>query len=84
MNLLRQRGLIHDWTYDKGEVRLLPQVLGNRFVYCVKKTLTLVDLTNGSQRWQAEEADRAGFFFAPDASYPFSVDDEDIAGYDMR
>ncbi len=75
---------VHDWNYDKGEVRLLPQVIGSKFLYCIKQKLTLVDLQNGSKVWQAEEASHPGFFFAPDESGLYSIDDEDISGYNLK
>src|SRR6202008_4977020 len=70
---------VHKWEYDKGDVQLLPQVIGGRIVYCVKRKMTLVDLNKGSVIWQNEEAKKPGFFFSPDRASVFSIDDEDIA-----
>lgn len=63
---------------------MFPQTVKNRLVYCVKNKLTLLDLSTGNKLWQAEEADRAGFFFAPDETSLYSIDDEDICGYDLK
>ncbi len=75
---------VYKWDYDKGEVRLLPQVIGSKLIYCVSEKLTLVDVTNGKQVWQAKEASHPGFFFAPDESMIYSIDDEDISGYNIQ
>ncbi|MCX7985068.1 MAG: PQQ-binding-like beta-propeller repeat protein [Bacteroidetes bacterium] len=74
----------HTWDYDPKEFQLAPRVYNGKYVYCLDRMLTCVDVTTGEVVWKNKEAKRPLFFASPNEKYLYVVDEEKIRGYELE
>ena len=74
---------VHPWEYDQDNVQFMPSILGGKFVYCVDRNLTSVDMKTGVAKWSAGETKRPIFLVSPNNKYIFTIDKEVIKGYEL-
>ena len=72
---------VSEWDFDNEEVQYIPKVIGNSLIYCSQEDLNLLNLSNGSKIWEAEESEKSKFFESPKENYFFSINDDNIKGY---
>ncbi|MFA5804769.1 MAG: PQQ-binding-like beta-propeller repeat protein [Melioribacteraceae bacterium] len=74
---------LHKWEYDQDNVQFMPQVIGDKLVYCVDRKVTSVNMKTGTTKWSADEAKRPIFLVSPNNKYIFTIDKEVIKGYEL-
>lgn len=74
---------ISKWDYSQDDVQYIPKIIGGNLIYCLDENLTLLNMTDGSKIWEAEESDKSKFFTSPKEKYFFSINDEIIKGYSL-
>ncbi len=74
---------IKEWDYDQSDVQFIPQIVGDKFIYCMDENLVLRNLSDGEIIWQSEEPKKTKFFHSPDGKFFFSINDEIISGYEI-
>jgi len=72
---------VSEWEFDNDAVQYIPKIVGNSLVYCSQENMVLLNISNGSKVWEAEESDKSKFFESPKQKYLFSINDEVIKEY---
>lgn len=75
---------VTEWDYDYEAVQHLPKLQNGKIVYCVDRQMTAMDLETGKVVFKVKEAKKPRFFTSPDKKFIFSIDDEIIAGYEIK
>ncbi len=74
---------VHPWEYDQDNVQFMPCIIDKKFVYCVERNLTSVDMKTGATKWTAKETKRPIFLVSPNNKYIFTINKEVIKGYEL-
>lgn len=75
---------VTEWDYDYEAVQYTPKIQNGNIVFCVDRMMTCINLENGKVNFKVKEAKKPRFFTSPDNKFIFSIDDEIIAGYEIK